>query len=247
LSHALGISFGPDGDLYVACGGYDHNGKITDLAAVLRFHGPSGPNPGAFVDAFVPHSSGGLLIPLGILFGPDGNGDGHQDLYVNSQLFVGSFGGKNSTNAVLRYDGVTGAFIDTFVTTDSGGLRSLGIMAFTETDPTTLAFAAASKTASTGASASTLASASKRGAFPSTEIKSAALGGVLSVWLSPAPLPPPAIAPATQQATSSPPEAGMPDGQTTAVPATAHRRAAPPVVIDQFFADLLTDPINCDF
>jgi hypothetical protein len=76
---------------------------------------------------------GGLLIPLGIVFGPDGNGDGHQDLYVNSQLFVGSFGGKNSSNIVLRYDGVTGAFIDTFVRTDSGGLRSPGIMAFTGT------------------------------------------------------------------------------------------------------------------
>jgi hypothetical protein len=144
LSHALGITFGREGDLYVASGGYDHNGKITDLAAILRFQGPSGPNPGAFIDAFVPHGSGGLLIPLGILFGPDGNGDGHQDLYVNSQLFVGSFGGKNSTNTVLRYDGVTGAFIDTFVTTDSGGLRSPGIMAFTETDPTTLAFAGSS-------------------------------------------------------------------------------------------------------
>jgi hypothetical protein len=140
LSHALGITIGPDGDLYVASGGYDHNGKITDHSAVLRFQGPSGPNPGGFIDAFVPHGSGGLLIPLGIVFGPDGNSDGHQDLYVNSQLFVGSFGGKNSSNTVLRYDGVTGAFIDTFVTTDSGGLRSPGIMAFTETDPTTLAF-----------------------------------------------------------------------------------------------------------
>jgi hypothetical protein len=41
------------------------------------------------------------------VFGPDGNGDGVQDLYVASQ----------GNGKVLRYDGRTGAFIDTFATT----------------------------------------------------------------------------------------------------------------------------------
>jgi hypothetical protein len=140
LDHALGITFGPDGRLYVASGGYDHNGRITALAGVLRFQGPSGPQPGAYIDTFVPPGTGGLAIPVGLLFGPDGNGDGRQDLYVNSQLFEGSFDATNNSSTILRFDGVTGAFIDTLVSADSGGLRGPGLMAFTETDPTTLAY-----------------------------------------------------------------------------------------------------------
>jgi secreted PhoX family phosphatase len=58
--------------------------------------------PGDFIDVFVSSESGGLGSPDGMLFGPDGN------LYVAS----------DSTDEVLRYDGVTGAFIDVFV---SGG------------------------------------------------------------------------------------------------------------------------------
>jgi DNA-binding beta-propeller fold protein YncE len=61
---------------------------------------------GVFIDAFVPAGAGGLSIPYGLVFGPDGN------LYVNS----------STTNEVLRYDGTTGAFIDAFVTASSGGL-----------------------------------------------------------------------------------------------------------------------------
>jgi hypothetical protein len=49
-----------------------------------------------------------------MIFGPDGNHDGVQDLYVVDI----------NLNAVLRYDGLTGAFIDTFVSPDSGGLNS---------------------------------------------------------------------------------------------------------------------------
>ena len=36
---------------------------------------------------------------MGSLFGPDGNGDGAQDLYVSSQ----------NSNSILRYDGRTGS------------------------------------------------------------------------------------------------------------------------------------------
>ena len=39
---------------------------------------------------------------------------------------------------MLRYDGTTGAFLGTFVTPDSGGLRNPTFLTFTETNPTTL-------------------------------------------------------------------------------------------------------------
>ena len=50
--------------------------------------------------------SGGLNLPRDLVFGPDDN------------LYVGSFGSGD----ILRYDGMTGAFISTFVPAGSGGL-----------------------------------------------------------------------------------------------------------------------------
>ncbi len=67
-----------------------------------------------FIDRFVSEGSGGLARPRSSIFGPDGN------LYVVSA----------DTNAVLRYDGVTGAFIDTFVTSGSGGLTGPSDLVF---------------------------------------------------------------------------------------------------------------------
>ena len=61
-----------------------------------------------FLGAFVPAGSGGLVAPIGMEFGPDGN------------LYVASSG----TNAVLRYDGHTGAFIDQFVPPGTAGINS---------------------------------------------------------------------------------------------------------------------------
>ncbi len=63
---------------------------------------------------FVSDSSGGLARPRGSIFGPDGNGDGAQDLYVASA----------DTDQVLRYDGLTGSFLGAFVSSGSGGLDS---------------------------------------------------------------------------------------------------------------------------
>src|SRR3712207_4476954 len=78
-----GIAFLPDGDLLVAAG-----------HGVLRFDARTGESEGDFVAPF----SGGLGMPIGLTFGPDGN------LYVSDL----------SVSKVLRYDGRTGAFLDTF-------------------------------------------------------------------------------------------------------------------------------------
>ena len=136
-----GLVFGPDGDLYVASGSF----SSTDTGSVLRFDGPSGPNPGAFVGAFIPAGRSPLHTPGSLLFGPDTNHDGHPDLYVTSAVVsVGSDSGKlklvaaPGTSEVLRYDGTTGAFLGAFVTPDSGGVSLPLFMTFTETDPTTL-------------------------------------------------------------------------------------------------------------
>lgn len=100
LDGALGIVVGPDGQIYVAS---------EEANMVLRFDGATG----AFVDRFVwddprtPNDeTGGLAGPGAVLFGPDG------------QLYVSSF----DSDAILRYDGATGAFVDVFVTAGSGGL-----------------------------------------------------------------------------------------------------------------------------
>jgi hypothetical protein len=70
------------------------------------------------IDQFVPNGSGGLSRARSSVFGPDGN------LYVASA----------DTNAVLRYNGATGAFIDAFVPSGSGGLNSPWDLAFSAPD-----------------------------------------------------------------------------------------------------------------
>ncbi|MEH2314250.1 MAG: hypothetical protein V7K35_23255 [Nostoc sp.] len=65
---------------------------------------------------FVTSNSGGLSGPVKQTFGSDGN------LYVSSIL----------TNNVLRYNGKTGAFIDTFVPAGSGGLGKPRFLYFTK-------------------------------------------------------------------------------------------------------------------
>jgi hypothetical protein len=137
------VTFGPDGNLYVGDSGFR-----TGNSAVLRYQGPSGPTPGAFMDVFVPTGSGGLLTTQAALFGPDGNGDGHQDLYVTNSEFTGVGADKAKNGNLKRFDGVTGAFIDTFISTGSGGLNNPTGLTFTETDPMTLAYLETAKAAS---------------------------------------------------------------------------------------------------
>ncbi|MBK1987091.1 hypothetical protein A0J48_005990 [Sphaerospermopsis aphanizomenoides BCCUSP55] len=101
LDHPDTLLFGPDGngdgksDLYIA------NGAEAETSSILRFDGQTG----EFIDVFIGDNAdtdedetGGLIRPYGIAFGPDGN------LYVASFL----------TDQILRYDGVTGEFIDVF-------------------------------------------------------------------------------------------------------------------------------------
>ena len=89
-----GITFGPDGRLYVAS---------TDTDSILRYD----EGTGAFIDEFVSTGSGGLDFPRDITF-------------HGGDLFVAS----SSTHSVLRYDGVTGDFVSEFVTSGDGGLDS---------------------------------------------------------------------------------------------------------------------------
>jgi hypothetical protein len=139
LGGAWALVFGPDGDLYVSNAVGNGTNQLPP-GSILRYEGPSGSNPGAFLNTFVPTGSGGLNTPLGLLFGPDVNGDGQQDHYVSSAaLDVYNFTHAHpGTSEVLVFDGVTGAFLETFVTPDSGGLRNPSFMVFKETDPVTL-------------------------------------------------------------------------------------------------------------
>jgi outer membrane protein assembly factor BamB len=80
-----GMTFGPDGNLYVSS---------WDADSVLRYN----PTTGALIDVFIPPQSGGLVTPYGLAFGPDGN------LYVVN----------HALGSVFRYNGKTRQFIDVF-------------------------------------------------------------------------------------------------------------------------------------
>lgn len=152
LDAPIGLTFGPDGNLYVSAG------FGAAPSAVFRYEGPAARTPGAPMPstgndgaAFVASGSGDLLTTFGLLFGPDGNGDGEQDLYLPSFKLVGSNKADHKFSTIKRYDGVTGAFIDTFVTANSGGLDQPNYLTFTETDPVTLAYKGTARTSSVAA------------------------------------------------------------------------------------------------
>jgi hypothetical protein len=101
LTDATGITYGPNGNVYVStCFG----------SAVYRYDAAGNPlpAPGQTGAVFIPHRSGGLSLARDIAFGPDGY------LYVVSQ----------ATDAVLRYDPATGAPAGTLVASGAGGLQA---------------------------------------------------------------------------------------------------------------------------
>jgi hypothetical protein len=67
-----------------------------------------------FMDIFVAAGSGSIRNPTVLKFGRDGN------LYVDSR----------ANSRVLRFDGTTGEFIDTFVEQGTGGLNAPNSMLF---------------------------------------------------------------------------------------------------------------------
>jgi sugar lactone lactonase YvrE len=77
---------------------------------VMRFDG----NTGNLLGEFIPAGSGGLSSPDTIVFGPDGNGDGKSDIYIANGDKPGN-SREAGASSVLRYDGITGEFIDKFV------------------------------------------------------------------------------------------------------------------------------------
>jgi len=96
-----GVTTGPDGNVYFA---------NESSSNVLRF------NPAtSSLSEFVSPASMGAISPHYLTFGPDGN------------LYVGIY---DVPGRVLRFDGTTGAFIDTFVAPGSGGLSRPEGLAF---------------------------------------------------------------------------------------------------------------------
>ncbi|MEE2729778.1 MAG: hypothetical protein VYA55_03100 [Pseudomonadota bacterium] len=84
-----------DSTMYIASG-YDNSILRYDLRTK------------EYMGRFVAPGSGGLQVPVGLEFGPDGH------LYTSS----------SATSAILRYDGLTGEFIDEFVPPGGGGMSS---------------------------------------------------------------------------------------------------------------------------
>ena len=96
------LVLGPDGNIYVASRN-SNGGPLQRLDREADWNVCS-------------TGSGGVSVSHGLAFGPDGN------------LYVGS-GGDGTNSSVLRFNGTTGAFIDTFVSAGSGGLnRTFGFV-----------------------------------------------------------------------------------------------------------------------
>lgn len=91
LNSPRNVFFGPDGHLYVSA---------IRSNNVNRYDGQTG----ALLGTFVSLSSATPSLSVA-LFGPDANNDAYPDLYVAQ---------SSPVSAIYRYDGLSGAFLDTF-------------------------------------------------------------------------------------------------------------------------------------
>lgn len=126
VPHAM--TFDANGNLYFSCvnGGSFPFHRVLKITA-NQLAGPLPVTPTIFIEGVSlplnsPPQDNRLAGPRGLLFGPDANNDGTPDLYVLSRGGANTYTGA-IVNAVLRYDGLTGAYIDTFVPSGSGGLN----------------------------------------------------------------------------------------------------------------------------
>ena len=110
MDYPVDATFGPDGNLYVT-------NRYAD--SVSRYAGPLDASPGSPLPApgqtdatFVPAGSGGLDEPLQLTFGPNGD------------LYVGSGNGRNQ-DQIVRFNGGTGAWVDSFGDNSHGPVRGM--------------------------------------------------------------------------------------------------------------------------
>ena len=109
LEEAKDMIFGPDGNLYIAanCDEFCPKGVVGEGGHVMRFNGKTG----TFIDDFIPNGAGPggtdtVSEAMSIAFGPDGN------FYLGndaSELVAEGIAADN----VMRFNGTTGAYIDT--------------------------------------------------------------------------------------------------------------------------------------
>jgi serralysin len=73
---------------------------------------------GEFIGEFIAPRNNGLADPDTLLYGPDVNGDGLNDLYIASGSKAGN-SGEFGASSILVYDGLSGSFIKALVQDDS--------------------------------------------------------------------------------------------------------------------------------
>jgi DNA-binding beta-propeller fold protein YncE len=112
LTIPFGAIVGPDQNLYIASNQLFTGGGVT---GILRYNGTTG----ASLGTFVPNGSGGLASVFDVGFGPEG------------KLYVTDGGPYFSSGAgVRRFDGHSGAYLDTLPVQSASGMAFSGQRVF---------------------------------------------------------------------------------------------------------------------